>query len=103
MRPSAVLCQEWFVPLAILSVVVLAPWSVGGAEGPGQITAETTVPSSQGEIRIDLPSLIRELEGTNPEIKAAHQRWEAATTAVPQVQTLPDEHWWLRNCEHENS
>lgn len=90
MRPSAVLCQEWFVPLAILSFVVLAPWSVGGAEGPGQITAETSVPSSQGEVRIDLPSLIRELEGTNPEIKASRQRWEAATAVVPQVQALPD-------------
>jgi cobalt-zinc-cadmium efflux system outer membrane protein len=89
-RPSAVLCQEWFVPLAIFSVVVLVPRSVGGAEGPGQITAENTVPSSQGEIRIDLPSLIRELEGTNPEIKASRQRWEAATAVVPQVQALPD-------------
>ena len=90
MRPSAVLCQEWFVPLAIFSVVVLVPWSVGGAEGPGQITAENTVPSSQGEVRIDLPGLIRELEGTNPEIKASRQRWEAAKAVVPQVQTLPD-------------
>lgn len=103
MRPSAVLCESRFVPLSIFSVVVLLPWSVGGAEDRGLVKAEKTAPSSQGEVRIDLPGLIRELEGTNPEIKAAHQRWEAATAAVPQVQTLSDEHWWLRNCEHKNS
>ena len=40
--------------------------------------------------RISLPSLIEELEATNPEIKAARQRWEAAKAVVPQVQTLPD-------------
>ena len=90
MRPSVVLCQRWFVPLAIFSVVVLLPWSVRGAEDRGQVTAEKTVPSSQGEVRIDLPGLIRELEETNPEIKAARQRWEAARAVVPQVQTLPD-------------
>lgn len=90
MRPSVVLCQRWFVPLAIFSVVVLLPWSVRGAEDRGQVTDKKTVLSSQGEVRIDLPGLIRELEGTNPEIKAARERWEAAKTVVPQVQTLPD-------------
>ena len=90
MRPSVVLCQSWFVPLAVFSVVVLVPWSARGAEDRGQVTAEKTAPISQGEVRIDLPGLIRELEGTNPEIKAARQRWEAATAVVPQVQTLPD-------------
>ena len=90
MKRSVVLCQRWFVPLAIFSVVVLVPWSVGGAEDRGQATTENTVRSSQGEVRIDLPGLIRELEGTNPEIKAARQRWEAAKAVVPQVQTLPD-------------
>jgi len=89
-RPSVVLCQRWFVPLAIFSVVVLSPWTVRAAEDRGLVTAEKTVPSSQGEARIDLPGLIRELEGTNPEIKAARQRWQAATAVVPQVQTLPD-------------
>jgi outer membrane protein, heavy metal efflux system len=89
-RPSVVLCQRWFVPLAIFSVVVLSPWSVRAAEDRGLVTPEKTVPSSQGEARIDLPGLIRELEGTNPEIKAARQRWQAATAVVPQVQTLPD-------------
>ena len=90
MRPSVVLCQRWFVPIAVFSVVVLSPWSVRAAEDRGLVTPEKTFPSSQGEVRIDLPGLIRELEGTNPEIKAARQRWEAAKAVVPQVQTLPD-------------
>ena len=90
MRPSVVLCQRWFVPIAVFSVVVLSPWSVRAAEDRGLVTPERIVPSSQGEARIDLPGLIRELEGTNPEIKAARQRWEAATAVVPQVKTLPD-------------
>ena len=90
MKPSVVLCQRWFVLFAIFSVVVLLPWSVRGAEDRGQATAENTVRSSQGEVRIDLPGLIRELEGTNPEIKVARQRWEVAKAVVPQVQTLPD-------------
>ena len=89
MRPS-VQCQRWFVPLAVLSVVVLVPWAIRAAEDRGQVAAEKPVPNSQGEVRIDLPVLIRELEGTNPEIKAARQRWEAAKAVVPQVQTLPD-------------
>lgn len=90
MRLSVVLCQRWFVPLAVFSVAVLVPWAVCAAEDRGQVTAEKTAPNSQGEVRIDLPGLIRELEGANPEIKAARQRWEAATAVVPQVQTLPD-------------
>ena len=90
MRPSVVLCQRWLVPLVVFSVVALLPWSVRGAEDRGQFAVEKTVPSSQGEVRIDLPGLVRELEDTNPEIKAARQRWEAATAVVPQVQTLPD-------------
>lgn len=90
MRLSVAVCQSWFVPLAIFSVVVLVPWSVRGTEDRGQVAVDKTVPSSQGEIRIDLPGLIRELEGINPEIKAARQRWEAAKAVVPQVQTLPD-------------
>ena len=70
--------------------MVLVPWAIRAAEDRGQVVAEKPVPNSQGEVRIDLPVLIRELEGTNPEIKAARQRWEAAKAVVPQVQTLPD-------------
>jgi len=40
--------------------------------------------------RINLASLIAELDQASPEIKAARQRWEAAKAVVPQVQTLPD-------------
>jgi len=89
-RPSIAPHKRWFVPIAVFSVVVLSPWSVRATEDRGLVTPEKTVPSSQGEARIDLPGLIRELEGTNPEIKAARQRWEAAKAVVPQVQTLPD-------------
>lgn len=42
------------------------------------------------EPRLDLPSLIQELEQVSPEIKAARHRWEAAIAVVPQVQTLSD-------------
>jgi outer membrane protein TolC len=70
--------------------VVLSPWVIRAAEDRGLVTSEKTVPSSQDKVRIDLPGLIRELEGINPEIKSARQRWEAATAVVPQVQTLPD-------------
>jgi hypothetical protein len=40
--------------------------------------------------RMSLASLIAELEATNPGIRAARQRREAAKAVVPQVQTLPD-------------
>ncbi|OQW32787.1 MAG: hypothetical protein A4E19_05355 [Nitrospira sp. SG-bin1] len=53
------------------------PWSVGAAD-------------ELVERRLELSSLIRELETVNPEIKAARQRWEAGQAAVPQAQTLPD-------------
>jgi len=46
--------------------------------------------SASDQSRISLPALIAELEQMNPEIRAARQRWEAAKTVVPQVQTLPD-------------
>jgi hypothetical protein len=37
-----------------------------------------------------LGSLVREATESNPEIRAARQRWEAAKAVVPQVGTLPD-------------
>jgi outer membrane protein TolC len=46
--------------------------------------------SEDHDVRLNLPLLIQELEATNPEIKAARQRWESAKAVVPQVQTLPD-------------
>ncbi|MCE7964681.1 TolC family protein [Nitrospirales bacterium NOB] len=68
---------------------MLSPWSVRG-EDLESVAHNSTVQSSEAERRINLASLIEELEGVNPEIKAARQRWEAAKAVVPQVQTLPD-------------
>lgn len=42
------------------------------------------------EGQLSLSILIEELTGRSPEIKAAHERWQAAQAVVPQVQTLPD-------------
>ncbi len=61
----------------VIALMLLLPWPVGAAD-------ETA------DLRLDLSGLIRELETANPEIKAAHQRWEAARAVVPQAQTLPD-------------
>jgi outer membrane protein TolC len=80
----------WSFPVVFFFIVVLSPWSVRGEEDPGDVPSNSTVHGSQGERRIDLASLIAELEGVNPEIKAARQRWEAAKAVVPQVQALPD-------------
>ena len=49
--------------LIFVLAVPLVPWPVQGAQVHGV-----------DEQRIDLPSLIRELETANPEIKAARQR-----------------------------
>ena len=80
----------WSVPLFFFFIVMLSPWSVRGEEAPGNVTPNSPVHGSQAERRIALASLIEELEGVNPEIRAARQRWEAAKAVVPQVQTLPD-------------
>lgn len=80
----------WSVPLFFFFIVMLSPWSGRGEESPGSVTPNSTVHGSQAERRIALASLIEELEGVNPEIRAARQRWEAAKAVVPQVQTLPD-------------
>lgn len=42
------------------------------------------------EAVLDLNTLVREATESNPEIRAARQRWEVARAVVPQVQTLPD-------------
>ena len=39
---------------------------------------------------LDLTTLVREATESNPEIKAARQRWEASKAVVPQMGTLPD-------------
>jgi outer membrane protein TolC len=44
----------------------------------------------RAELILDLNSLVQEAVESNPEIKAARQRWEAVRAVIPQVQTLPD-------------
>ena len=80
----------WSVPLFLFFIVMLSPWSVRGAEDRGVVIHEEAAHPSHSEHRIVLTNLIEELESVNPEIRAAHQRWEAAKAVVPQVQTLPD-------------
>ncbi|MCS6289331.1 MAG: TolC family protein [Nitrospira sp.] len=77
----------WSFPFFFFFIVLFSPWSVRAEEHPGSVPSNS---SSQEEGRIDLASLIAELEGVNPEIRAARQRWEAAKAVVPQVQALPD-------------
>lgn len=90
MTPSIARNPIWSFPFCLFFIVLLSPWSVRAEEDPGNVPSNSTIHSSQGERRIDLASLIAELEGVNPEIRAARQRWEAAKAVVPQVQTLPD-------------
>ncbi|MBS0159906.1 MAG: TolC family protein [Nitrospira sp.] len=82
--------RTWFVPLSLCFLVMLSPFAVRGEQSPESIPSTSVIHGSQVERRIDLASLIEELEGVNPEIRAARQRWEAAKAVVPQVQTLPD-------------
>ncbi|GMV51742.1 MAG: Cobalt-zinc-cadmium resistance protein CzcC [Nitrospirae bacterium] len=89
MTPSIARNSVSSVPLVLFFIVMLSPWSVRG-EDLESVAHNSTVQSSEAERRINLASLIEELEGVNPEIKAARQRWEAAKAVVPQVQTLPD-------------
>ncbi|MEB2340225.1 MAG: TolC family protein [Nitrospirales bacterium] len=89
MTPSIARNSVSSVPLVLFFIVMLSPWSVRG-EDLESVAHNSTVQSSEAERRINLASLIEELEGVNPEIKAARRRWEAAKAVVPQVQTLPD-------------
>lgn len=71
---------RWLSLLFIgLPALLLAPRSVQAADEHGV-----------SEPRVQLAGLIRELEDSSPEIKAARLRWEAAQAMVPQAQTLPD-------------
>jgi len=78
-RPTVVPHRVKAASCLFLLTVLLPHGPVHGADEHGM-----------NELRLDLPSLIQELEGANPEIKAARQWWEAAKAIVPQVQTLPD-------------
>ena len=79
MKPIVVLQQGRTVSILFLLTMLLPCVPAQGMDEHGM-----------NEPRLDLPSLIQELEQVNPEIKASRQRWEAATAVVPQVQTLPD-------------
>ena len=79
MKPTVVLHRARAASFLLLFAVLLPHGLAHGADERGT-----------NELRLDLPSLIRELEESNSEIKAARQRWEAAKAVVPQVQTLPD-------------
>jgi outer membrane protein TolC len=63
---------------------------VGAVELRSSVSEKEPNHSEDHDVRLNLPLLIQELEATNPEIKAARQRWESAKAVVPQVQTLPD-------------
>jgi outer membrane protein TolC len=79
----------WFVVLSIVSIAVFSSWPVRGADDRGATQSDGDRPSHH-EIHLALSGLIAELEATNPEVKAARQRWQAALAVVPQVQSLPD-------------
>jgi outer membrane protein TolC len=61
--------------------LVLALWGIPVCVGAGEEKIW------QG---LDLQRLTDEAAENNPEIKAARQRWVAATAGIPQAQTLPD-------------
>jgi len=83
-KPTVVLQQARTVSVLLLLTMLLPCASAQGVDERGM-----------NEPRLDLPSLIQELEQVSPEIKAARQRWEAARAIVPQVQTLPDPRFQL--------
>ena len=81
--------QWWFLLIMLFLVMVVSPWSTYGATN-GAVDRRDVPNQPHHEARLDLTALIEELESANPEIKVAHQRWEASKAVVPQVQTLPD-------------
>ena len=89
MECTGVFHQRRFVPIMIFLVMVLSPWSIYGADNRAVVRPDAMA-HGHDEARIELATLIAELERANPEIKVARQRWEAAKAIVPQVQTLPD-------------
>ena len=91
MKRSPFHISSWVFSTLTFSLVGLTPLCAGGAQEIGGVTrSDTAVPTTPGDDRINLQSLIEELVARSPEIKAARERWEAAKAVVPQVQTLPD-------------
>ncbi|MDH4301618.1 MAG: hypothetical protein OEV51_06030, partial [Nitrospira sp.] len=73
----------------LIPFLALSPLLANGAQESGTTSNGIYNPASD-QLRINLPTLITELDRASPEIKAARQLWEAAKAIVPQVQTLPD-------------
>ena len=74
----------------VFSTMIVLDRSVGAVELRNSVIEKEPAHSEDHDARLSLPALIQEVEATNPEIKAARQRWEASKALVPQVQTLPD-------------
>lgn len=84
-RDPHYMCPVWGGLIFLLTGL---PFAHAVEEPNGSVPGEHSPVHSDSII--SLSALIDELEAANPGIKAARQRWEAAKTIVPQVQTLPD-------------
>ncbi|MDP3091527.1 MAG: TolC family protein, partial [Nitrospira sp.] len=80
----------WGLSVLLVSFIDAAPLLASGTQEAPGVASEGISPSTHDTSRINLTSLIAELDSANPEINAARQRWDAAKAVVPQVQTLPD-------------
>ncbi|HZS93373.1 MAG TPA: TolC family protein [Chloroflexota bacterium] len=67
-------------------------WMTGWMAAASAVCLWCAIPAAAAaqETRLSLDNLITEVMENNPEVRAARERWEAAKTIVPQVQTLPD-------------
>lgn len=82
--------HPWVVCVLAVNLLGLTPLFANGAQERSAASLDGVTHTVQTEPRLSLQHLITELEASSPELKAAHQRWEAAKAVVPQVQTLPD-------------
>ncbi len=82
--------RSWACWVVLLFFAGATPLFAGAAQEHRVLSGDDTIQAAAGEPRLNLQSLVQEVEAANPELKAARQRWEAAKAVVPQVQTLPD-------------
>lgn len=82
--------HPWVACVLAVNLIGLTPLFAYGAQEGSAASLDGVTHTVQTEPRLSLQYLITELEASSPELKAAHQRWEAAKAVVPQVQTLPD-------------
>lgn len=78
------------VSSVLISLVASSPLLANGEHEASSATSSRIHNPASDHVRINLPSLVAELDQANPELRAARQRWEAAKAVVPQVQSLPD-------------